>query len=110
MIVQCVTSAVTQAVTIIAEKFVDDMKTLNNSTVSNMKNQMKQESYQLDRMEHYTRRDNIRIKGISYADNENTNEIVMKLASDMGRSYPKTTSVQVTDSELLETTQNRAPS
>lgn len=89
MIVQCVTSAVTQAVTILADKFVADMKAINNSTVSSLKQQLKQKSYQHDRLEQYTRRDNIRIKGISYADNENTNDIVMKLASDIGVELSK---------------------
>lgn len=84
MIVQCVTSAVSQAVTIIADKFVGDMRNLNNDTISSMRKQLKQQTYQLDRMEQYTRRENIRIKGMNYTDNENTNEIVMKLASDIG--------------------------
>lgn len=35
-------------------------------------------------MEQYTRRENIRVKDTKYEDNENTNGIVMKLASDTG--------------------------
>ena len=86
MIVQCVTSAVSQAVTIIADKFVGD---ISNSTTLSLKRQLKQQSYQLDRMEQYTRRDNIIIKGVSYSDNENTNDIVMKLANDAGVELSK---------------------
>lgn len=86
MIVQCVTSAVSQAVTIIADKFVGDV---SNTTTSSLKKQLKQQSYQLDRMEQYTRRDNVIIKGVSYSDNENTNDIVMKLASDAGVELSK---------------------
>lgn len=65
LIVHSVMSAVTQAVTIIADKFVEDMKALNDSTVICLKKQLKQQSYQTDGMEQYTLRDNIKIKGIT---------------------------------------------
>ena len=81
---QCVTSAVTQAVTIMTDKLTAELKIQNTGTISNLKKQLKNQSYQLDRMEQYTRRDNIRIKGVAYSTNENTNDIVINLAKDMG--------------------------
>ena len=80
IIVQCITSAVLQVVTIIVDKILGHMRTLYNDIISSMKEQLKQQSYQWDKMEQYIR---IRKKGLSYTDNENTNKIVMKPAGDI---------------------------
>lgn len=66
------------------DKLTTELKNQNTATISNLKKQLKNQSYQLDRMEQYTRRDNIRIKGVDYSTNENTNDIVINLAKDIG--------------------------
>lgn len=64
VIVQSVSPAVTQAVNILSDKFVNEIKHQNAEAISNLKKQPKKQSYQLERMEEYTRRDNIRMKRV----------------------------------------------
>ena len=40
--------------------------------------------FEIDRLEQYSRRDSVRVCGIAETDNENTNDIVVRVAKDMG--------------------------
>ena len=48
------------------------------------KTNMQINRFEIDRLEQYSRRDSVRVCGIAETDNENTNDIVVRVAKDMG--------------------------
>ena len=54
-----------------------------NKEINSLKANVQVQKFELDKIEQYSRRDNIRIYGIEEKENENTNEIVRRLASDI---------------------------
>ena len=83
LIVNSITAAVTQVITIATSKLTDILHQ-NSTIVADLKKRMKQQSYQLEKMEQYTRRDNLKLKGIKHEANEDTTDIVMNVASSIG--------------------------
>ena len=49
-----------------------------------VKTNMQINRFEIDRLEQYSRRDSVRVCGIAETDNENTNDIVVRVAKDMG--------------------------
>ena len=48
------------------------------------KTNMQINRFEIDRLEQYSRRDSVRVCGIAETDNENTRDIVVRVAKDMG--------------------------
>ncbi|KAK3868792.1 hypothetical protein Pcinc_025830 [Petrolisthes cinctipes] len=87
-----IVSAVTAAVTRAMESFVKTMKEeirmqsqqVNDTILCDLQKQIKQQSYQLEQMEQYSRRENVRIKGIRCTEGEDVTATVIKVAEDIG--------------------------
>lgn len=86
VLVDCVSIAVSKAVSSLSKQVVETVKSQyeESGVIADLKNQIKLQTYQLDRMEQYTRRENIRITGIPYEDGEDTTEKVIKTAREIG--------------------------
>ncbi|KAK3873783.1 hypothetical protein Pcinc_021208 [Petrolisthes cinctipes] len=87
-----IVTAVTAAVTRAMESFVKTMKEeirmqsqqVNDTILCDLHKQIKQQSYQLEQMEQYSRRENVRIKGIRCTEGEDVTATVIKVAEDIG--------------------------
>ncbi|KAK4327300.1 hypothetical protein Pmani_002241 [Petrolisthes manimaculis] len=74
------------------EPFVETMKEeirmqsqqVNDTILCDLQKQIKQQSYQLQQMEQYSRRENVRIKGIRCTEGEDVTATVIKVAEDNG--------------------------
>ena len=88
VMVKCIVTAVTRAMEIhtkaMREELTNQGKGNEWSVLTDMQKQIKQQSYQLEKNEQFQKRENIRIKGLRYEENENTEERVMALARDIG--------------------------
>lgn len=62
---------------------------VNMSVINDLKRQVKLQSYQIEKMEQYSRRDNVKIKGLKYEDGEDTTNLVMELAAGIGVNVAK---------------------
>ena len=52
--------------------------------VESLRARVQTQSFELDRLQQYSRRDNIRVYGVDEKEGECTNTIIVKLAHDMG--------------------------
>lgn len=86
VLVECVCVAVSKAVSTLSKQMMETVKSHyeDNGVISDLKNQIKLQTYELDRMEQYNRRENIRITGIPHEDGEDTMEKVIKTAREIG--------------------------
>ena len=85
-----VTSAVTSAVAVASRQIMSelrhDMEEVKEmrEEVESLQVRVHTQSFELDRLQQYGRRDNVRVNGIEETAEESTNSIMVKLASDMG--------------------------
>ena len=89
MIAQVVKAAVASSTELILKKLDDtskEMKRETAQTVNQVKEEVQAQKFELDKLEQYGRRDNIKIFGIPPEENENTNQLVVDLAADIGVS------------------------
>ena len=81
MMVQCILTAVTRAMSLYTSEIRDEIRKQKNSSdstvLADIKKQTKLQSYQLEKMEQFHRRDNIRIKGLMYEEGEDTTDVQM---------------------------------
>ena len=61
-----------------------EMKSETMRTVDQVKKEVQAQKFELDRLEQYGRRDNVKIFGIPFQEDENTNQVIMDLAADIG--------------------------
>lgn len=80
VLIQCVTTAVCKASSTVSKELIEDMKSqyMDNSTTGDLRNHIKLQIYQLDRMEQYNRRENLRIKDIE-DEEEDTSDVGVRL-------------------------------
>ena len=71
----------------------EDIETMKNDVASKEVERLKRENmkqkFELDKLEQYTRKDNIKVFRINEVDNEETNEIVVSVANDIGLTIRK---------------------
>ena len=90
VLVKSVTSAVTSAVAVVSCQIMTelrhDMEEVKEmrEEVESLQVRVHTQSFELDRLQQYSRQDNVRVYGIEDTAEESTNSIVVKLASDMG--------------------------
>ena len=80
LLVKAVVNATETAVAQICES------SAKQSEVNKLKNEVQLLKFELDRQNQYSRRESVRISGISETEGENTNDILEKLAADIGVS------------------------
>ena len=68
------------------EKMKND---LASKEVERLQRENMKQKFEIDKLEQYTRKDNIKIFGINEVVNEDTNEIVVNVAKDMGLTICK---------------------
>ena len=68
------------------EKMKND---LASKEVERLQRENMKQKFEIDKLEQYTRKDNIKIFGITEVVNEDTNEIVVNVAKDMGLTICK---------------------
>ena len=78
LLVKAVVNATETAVALICES------TAKQTEVNKLKNEVQLLKFELDRQNQYSRRESVRISGIPETEGENTNDIVKKLAADIG--------------------------
>ena len=88
VMVKCIVTAVTRAMEIHTKAMREEFANQGNgnewNVLTDMQKQIKQQSYQLEKNEQFQKRENIRIKGLTYEENENTEQRVIGLARDIG--------------------------
>ena len=91
--IKTVTSAVTAAVSAAFRHLKDEIQGIEivkeelkavKEELRAAKTNMQINRFEIDRLEQYSRRDSVRVCGIAETDNENTNDIVVRVAKDMG--------------------------
>lgn len=98
LIMNIVTVAVTAATNkmwaTVSENRMQDIERMDKTIkeLNTLKKNMQLHKFELDKIEQYSRKDNIRINGIEQNENENTNDIIKQLASDIG--------IAITDSDI----------
>ena len=89
-LVKSVTSAVTSAVAVASRQIMSelrhDMEEVKEmrEEVESLRAWVQTQSFELDRLQQYSRRDNVRVYGIEETAEESSNSIMVKLASEMG--------------------------
>ena len=77
----------------------EDIETMKNDLASKEVKRLQRENmkqkFELDKLEQYTRKDNIKVFRINEVDNEETNEIVVSVANDMGLYLKKILAVKL---------------
>ena len=68
----------------------DPVSNNTNMAAANMRRQMRKQTYHMDRMEQAEKRNNIRMKGIDYAESEDTAEKVIQLAGTIQVNLART--------------------
>lgn len=86
LIIQAVTAHVSSAM----EAAVKQL--LSSDGLSSLKSQTQKTKFDIDSLEQYGRKENIRIFGVEKKAGENTNEVVMNIAKDLG--------VDITESDI----------
>ena len=92
VLVKAMTAAVTTAVATASKQIMlelrHDLQTVEcvRKEMETLRTQVQSQNFELDRLQQYSRRDNIRVYGIAEAtdENENTNSVIVKVAKDMG--------------------------
>ena len=90
VLVKSVTAAVTAAVAVASKQIMIDLRhdleevQHMREEVQSLRARVQTQSFELDRLQQYSRRDNIRVYGIEEKPDECTNTIIVKLAHDMG--------------------------
>ena len=90
VLVKSVTSAVTSVVAVASRQIMselrNDMEEVKEmrEEVESLRARVQTQSFELDRLQQYSQRDNVRVYGIEETAEESTNSIIVKLASDMG--------------------------
>lgn len=84
LLIQTVTAAVTSAVALSSKQIMQQLKTGGKEEVTRLKTETQKQRFDIDRLEQYSRKDSIRIQGIEENRDEKTNDIVVKLAKDIG--------------------------
>ena len=95
MMVKSVTAAFTAAVAVASKQIMIDLRhdleevQHTREEVESLRARVQTQSFELDRLQQYSRRDNIRVYGIDETADECTNTIIVKLANDMGVEIPE---------------------
>ena len=91
LIVKSVTAALEVTANVIMQDVREDMdkkekvqRERENNSLTNLKKEVQTQNFELDKLEQYSRKENIKVFGLDEREGEDTNEMIVKLASDIG--------------------------
>ena len=82
-ITSAVSTAVDKATLRIENRLADELKS-TKVAVEKVKRETQKQAFEMDKLEQYSRRENVKISGIPVREDENTNQLVVELASKVG--------------------------